>query len=32
MSLDGFNLQNVAYGQFAGVNVIREREMMYFMY
>jgi hypothetical protein len=29
-SLDGFNLQNAAYGQFAGVQAIREKELMYF--
>ena len=31
-SLDGFNLQNAAYGQFAGVQALREKELMYFVY
>lgn len=31
-SIDGFNLQNVAYGQFSGVVPIRPLELMYFKF
>jgi hypothetical protein len=31
-SIDNFSFQNVGYGQFTGVNVIRPLEMMYFQY
>ncbi len=31
-SLDNFNFQNVAYGQFSGVQVLRPAELLYFSY
>lgn len=31
-TLNGFNFQNVAYGQFTGVQMLRPKEMIYFQY